>query len=51
MIHKILRRVRVNFRQSKSDRAATGSYRDYHKRIAHLFKQMPVFKKKEKHYD
>lgn len=48
MIHKILRRVRVNFRKTKADRAATGSYRDYHKRIVHLFKQVPVFKKKNR---
>jgi hypothetical protein len=47
MIHKILNRVRVNFRQSRSDRSATGQYRNYKKSVTHLFKKVPLFNTKK----
>ncbi|MGE5041589.1 MAG: hypothetical protein ACM3IJ_01665 [Candidatus Levyibacteriota bacterium] len=47
MIRRFLRRVRVNFRQSASDRKATLSYRGYHQRAVQLFKRMPPFRKKK----
>jgi len=45
MIHKILRRVRVNFRQSPSDRKGSLSYRNYHRQLGHLIKNVPMISK------
>jgi hypothetical protein len=48
MIRKIFKRVRLNFRQTHSERTATQSYRNYKQRIARMTKIIPFFKKANK---
>lgn len=48
MIRKILHRVRVNFRTTRTERAANASYSQYHQRIEKFFKKVPIWNKKGK---
>lgn len=48
MIKRFLKRVTVNFRQTRSERVATQSYRDYHNKMRRLINKANIFKKLNK---
>lgn len=48
MLRKVFNRVRINFRNTKSERSANQSYRNYHMRIKHLFNKANIFNKFKK---
>ncbi len=49
MLKRFARRINLNFRQSKSDRSATNSYRDYHGRVKRIFDKVKNFSKINKY--
>lgn len=51
MFRRVFKRIRLNFRETKSERVATQSYRDYHKRIRKFFTKAINFTKIRRFYD
>jgi len=45
MLKRFAKRINLNFKHSRSDRAATNSYRAYHHKIKRIFKNVMPFKK------
>lgn len=45
MFKKIFNRIKINFKQSPSERRAEGIYKNYHKRIEKYFNNIKFFSK------